>query len=88
MHAVNHILDPIARKILQQSDKNSGNRYIMEKRRIAVVRVRQSYITAHTRVEHNMKMKVEIKFKFKVNGEEYSSPEEKLENILNAMTRL
>jgi hypothetical protein len=56
----------------------------MEKCRIAAVHVRQSYIVSHTPVEHNMKMKVEIKSKFKVNGKEYSSPEEKPENIRNA----
>ena len=56
----------------------------MEKHQIAAVGVRQSEMTEHTSVEHTMTVKVEVKWKFKVNGKEYASREEMPENIRHA----
>ena len=56
----------------------------MEKHQIAAVGIPQSGITERTRVEHAMTVKVEVKWKFKVNGKEYASREEMPENIRDA----
>ncbi len=56
----------------------------MAKHRIATFDVPQSYIAGHTSVEHTMTVKVEVKWKFKVNGKEYASREEMPENIRHA----